>query len=112
MSTTLSEATTDDSTIDDLFDALSDVHRRRVLLALRDDGRLTDRSVTAEAFLHTADDATRLEFHHRHLPQLDDDGFVEWDRDAATVARGPRFEAIRPLLTRLDGTDDNLVVWA
>lgn len=38
---------------------------------------------------------------HTHLPKLEDAGLVEWDEDAETVSRGPKFEEIEPALRLL-----------
>ncbi|WP_205254135.1 MULTISPECIES: hypothetical protein [Halostella] len=37
-----------------------------------------------------------------HLPKIADYGFVEWDRDANVMSRGPRFDDLRPLLEMVD----------
>jgi hypothetical protein len=47
----------------------------------------------------TADVATtRVSLHHADLPKLDDAGLIEWDRESGTVARGPNWGAVAPLL--------------
>lgn len=83
-------------TTDETFAQLTDVHRRRLLVALLSAPRVDPAEVVADA---DGDAATRLA--HVHLPKLDDAGFVDWDPDDDEVSRGPRFGAIRPLLELL-----------
>nr|WP_233510394.1 MULTISPECIES: hypothetical protein [unclassified Haloferax] len=47
-------------------------------------------------------DRLKVELFHIHLPKLADAGFVEWNRHRGSVARGPRFDEIEPLLRFLD----------
>lgn len=42
-----------------------------------------------------------VELSHIHLPKLEAEGVVEWDREAGTVSRGPVFEEIEPTLRLL-----------
>lgn len=96
---------TDRSGLNDVFDALRDPRRRRVLAALEDatGGR---RDVTALAETVAAGD-DREQVHaglvHHHLPKLDQLGYVRWDRDGGTVARGPKWEVFELVLHRLGG---------
>lgn len=105
---------------DDVFDALADGQQRRLLVGLleRDPQRvpvLSDPSreiarahgAFRREFLSSdrtlADvDKERVRAHCVHLPQLTEDGFVEWDRDASVVTRGPRFDEMEPLLELLN----------
>lgn len=88
------------SVLDDLFVALSDVTRRRVLFSLLDDRRVP---------LTVPDDVYRgegsrerleIELYHSHLPQLTELGLIDWDR-TREVTRGPAFEGVRPTLELL-----------
>jgi hypothetical protein len=49
-----------------------------------------------------------LDFRHYHLPQLEKKGFIEYDRDQHTIAKGPQFEEIEPLITLIDVHADEL----
>lgn len=86
------------------LDAVGDVQRRRVLTALLEQDRRDDDPIVHE----DGDDATEVrrrlrdELHHVHLPKLEDEGFVVWNRDAGEITPGPRFEELRPLLRLLD----------
>ncbi|MFC6718950.1 hypothetical protein ACFQHN_15380 [Natrialbaceae archaeon GCM10025896] len=46
-------------------------------------------------------DEELLRLHYVHLPKLTDYGFIEWDRDAHVVTKGPRFDEMKPLLKLL-----------
>lgn len=91
-----------DVTTDQIFNALSNGHRRRILTGLLETTPETDPPVATDTFLdHNVDDDARIEQYHVHLPHLEDAGLIEWDRDAETVKQGQRFAAIKPTLTRL-----------
>lgn len=84
---------------DALFSALSDPHRRKLLVSLmRTDSRdvlsIPDAVYEGETDLETL----QVELVHVHLPMLEEHGFVDWDRRTKDVVRGPRFEAIEPCL--------------
>jgi len=77
---------------------------RRILRAL-----LTDASMEAEPVLWRnetlgcEEHVTLLyELHHVILPELEENGLVEFDRHDEQVRRGPRFNAIRPALEQID----------
>lgn len=96
--------------LDDQFSCLSDETRRSILATLAGPPAGTDPEFDVAEF--EPDDAETCDFemqaHHRHLPRLSDAGFVDWDRDAGTVERGPGFERVEPLLTLLDEHQDQL----
>jgi hypothetical protein len=46
--------------------------------------------------------------HHKHLPLLEGSGFIEWDREADAITRGPKFEGIRPLIELMVDHQDEL----
>jgi hypothetical protein len=43
-------------------------------------------------------DNVQLHLFHNHLPQLDEFGFIEWDRESDTISKGPHWEQIEPVL--------------
>ncbi|MFD1600119.1 DUF7344 domain-containing protein [Halobellus rarus] len=49
-----------------------------------------------------------VELRHNHLPRLDSRGVIDWDAEADTVARGPTFGELRPLVELLDEHTDEL----
>lgn len=98
-----------DTTTDQIFTTLSNVHRRRILVGLLEETP-TDPPVNTATFLDDAvpGDGDRLDQYHVHLPHLEDHDFITWDRDAETVAQGPRFDKLQPTLGQLD--DEHEVV--
>ncbi|RDI71921.1 DUF7344 domain-containing protein [Halopelagius longus] len=105
---------------EEMFDALADGNRRRLLVFLldhesRDVPKLS--GITAEmAEMNRAllreylsgprrvdgGDKELLRTHHVHLPKLDGFDFIEWDREAHVVTKGPRFDDMRPLIEPLE----------
>jgi predicted transcriptional regulator len=84
--------------VDDLFDAVANRHRRRLLTALLETGSLRIDEVTA-----SVDDleTVRLRMSHVHLPKLADIGLIEWTHGMDEIERGPQFEQVRWLLQSL-----------
>lgn len=86
------------STLDEVFRALADAERRRLLLAVFEQ--------KARPF-HYPDDVypdddvgeqVHVRMNYVHLPLLEQSGFIEWHRDGDRIVKGPTFDAIRPLL--------------
>lgn len=50
----------------------------------------------------TGTDKPAIRLYHIHLPKLAAAGFIEWDREANKVEKGPQFEEIRPLLELME----------
>lgn len=97
--------------LDEMFIALSDIHRRRLLLALQEHPREAYEMRISEG-VHTGEETPerlRVKMFHIHLPKLEETGFIRWDRAAETVAKGPRFEEIRPLLELMDDQAAGLI---
>lgn len=99
---------TDGGTVDDVFEAVSHQYRRRLLGELlecdpddidvvRIPNDIQDGEMDSESL--------EIELHHVHLPKLKEAGFIEWDIDNQVV-RGPKFEAIEPVLESLDKTNE------
>lgn len=87
--------------IDDALDALGDVQRRRLLVALLDHNPQDDSPVVG---VEDADgDAVErlVTMEHVHLPKLADYGYIDWDRESREVSKGENFGEIRPLLELL-----------
>jgi hypothetical protein len=95
-----------------LFDILSADLRRRLLFLLCDSPELDvpdalrprSQAAPKPGQFATGDgqgDTLRIQLYHVHLPKLDDQRLVEWDRDAQTVSRGPRFDEVEPVLRLL-----------
>jgi len=62
--------------------------RRRVVAGLADDTveTLVDLRLRGQA------DEVAAELRERHLPALEEAGYIEWDREAGTIEPGPNFE--------------------
>lgn len=84
--------------VDTMMDVLRNRTRRSVLLALVD----TTPATSLDALLGSLDGTgDRVSLRHRHLPKLADVGYVEWDPEAGTISRGPRFAEVEPLVRLL-----------
>lgn len=88
--------------VDKVFEALADEYRRQLLFELLDRNPRTvvTRPESPRTQFET-DDAT-VRKHHVHLPKLEADGFIDWDRNAQVVTKGPAFDEIRPILELID----------
>ena len=82
------------------LEMLSDSYRRELLLALlehnpqNDDDRdpldIIDPPLEPEVL--------EIELFHKHLPKLEDQGVIEWNRDTGKISKGPDWGDIEPLL--------------
>ncbi|WP_416840203.1 hypothetical protein [Haloferax sp. DFSO52] len=96
--------------LDEAFDALRNVHRRRLLLNLRH-GSVTRLGGATRV---VADGGTNdheqleVELFHLHLPKLDSAGYVSWHRESGVIEKGPAFEDIVPLLELLENNAEEL----
>jgi predicted transcriptional regulator len=94
---------------DDMVDALADVQRRKLLVALLEHNPQDDTPVVIADSESDADAVERLvTMQHVHLPKLADYGFIEWNEETHEVTKGPKFDEIRPLLELLDDHEDEL----
>ncbi|RAW45651.1 ArsR family transcriptional regulator [Halorubrum sp. 48-1-W] len=94
---------------DSHLDALGHVARRRLLLALLDTSSADDGAVEFDRLASdSAEGDPLLSMRHRHLPKLEEHGFIDVDPDSRSVSKGPHFEEIRPLLELLDENGDRL----
>ena len=97
-------------TLDQAFDALSRLTRRRILLTLDHHNPRDETEFETTEFKPEDEDLDlfRQNLYHRHLPKLADAGFITWDRETDTITRGPRFAEIQPLLSLLKNHPDEL----
>lgn len=94
---------------DEMLDALSNIQRRTLLVALMEDNPQDDSPVITaddESEEDSVKELTKMD--HVHLPKLVEYGFIEWDRENNEVHKGPAFDDIRPLLELLDAHEDEL----
>lgn len=43
-----------------------------------------------------------VELVHVHLPLLEDADLIEWDRESRTIARGPNYDELEPVIELLE----------
>jgi len=92
--------------LDDKIGILSKRQRRLILLTLNRGGEKTE----ADVLFRSGDDVgdAEIQLVHNHLPRLAEAGYIEWDRDAGTISKGPRYDEIRPLLELMENHADEL----
>lgn len=96
-------------TLDQLFDIVSSGTRRWILEAVREESPRGIEEVTGFDRLRDRDpESIRAALYHNHLPRLNEVGLIQWHRERATIARGPRFGEIRPFLKLMDEHQDAL----
>jgi hypothetical protein len=100
----------DSSTVDGIFEALSDPYRRQLLLSLlehnpQDDDDRDPLNVVSE---DVEPEVLEVELVHNHLPKLEEMGFIRWDREADKISKGPNWGDIAPLLVLIENHRDEL----
>jgi hypothetical protein len=99
----------DTVSLDKMLDALSDIQRRALLVALLEHNPQNDSPIV---IADDEDDKAAVKelitMDHVHLPKLAEYGFIEWDKENNEVKKGPAFDEIRPLLELLDTHNDEL----
>lgn len=89
---------------DEVFHAMSNDCRRRVLRALSAHDPTGPPLSIPEDIARETEDAEQLavSLHHSHLPKLEQLGFIEYDQSTRTVVRGPQFDELQPILSLID----------
>lgn len=84
----------------DVFAALQNEHRRRLLLALAELEPQDDRVSNLSRIHDGESDYERFKtnMYHKHLPMLRARGYVSWDQENHEVSCGPNFDEIEPVL--------------
>lgn len=94
---------------DDVLDALGDIQRRKLLVALLEHNPQSDSPAVVETSPdELAEIEDPIEMRHVHLPKLVEHGLIEWDKENNEVSKGPDFVEIRPLLELLDDHAEEL----
>ena len=99
------------NSFDTALDVLANKVRRRLLVALleHDPQDATGPQILSDGEMGDKDrESLRIAMFHSHLPKLEEEGFIEWDRDSNSVHKGTHFGAIRPLLELLQNHSDEL----
>ena len=92
--------------IDQIFENLSNNHRRLILLLLKQGAVETEADVMVRGRNNSTE--SEMALIHNHLPRLDEAGYIEWDRDSGELSKGPRFDEIEPLLELIESHADEL----
>ncbi len=92
--------------IDRMLDIMSERRRRLILLLLKRGTVETTDDVMLRG--NGESDTSEIQLVHSHLPKLEDAGYIEWDRDAGDISKGPRFDDIEPLLELIENHADEL----
>ena len=66
----------------------------------------TDGGLQTIRYEESIDRRLEIQLHHNHLPKLEAEDVVEWDREAGIVSRGPAFGEIEPVLRLLAANAD------
>lgn len=94
---------------DEMLHVLSNVQRRKLLVALLEHNPQDDSPrVVGESAAEAGALTSMIEMHHVHLPKLEEHEFILWDRETNEVSKGSEFEEIRPLLELLRDHEDEL----
>ncbi len=99
-----------------VFEALAAEPRRQLIGSLVDapgGGSVPLPEAAASPTVPPEPDSLRIQLRHRHLPMLEDAGFVRWNEEAFKASRGSRFEEVAVVLEtlhhRADSVPDQLV---
>ena len=81
------------SSFDEMLAAVADTHRRTLLLALLEENPQDESPVGND---DSDDDAVEqlTQMRYVHLPKLVEYGFINWDKEASEVTKGPNFDAL------------------
>lgn len=101
-------ATSHPVAFDEMVEALANVQRRKLLVALLEHNPQDDAPVTVVDEADAEVFERLVSMRHVHLPKLADAGFIIWDDESHEVSKGPNFEEIRPLLELLDDHAEEL----
>ena len=94
--------------IDTQLELVSDNQRRELLLSLQERSPRDTGVHSGSVPMEDGGRRFQVEMYHRHLPKLEEADLVTWNRDAGQVSRGPAFDDVRPLLTLLEESENEL----
>jgi hypothetical protein len=98
------------SETDDIFEVLSNAYRRQLLIALLEHNPQDDHDRDPLDIVSDGPDPEVLEIEltHRHLPMLEQKGYISWNRETNEISKGPNWEQIAPLLELISDHRDEL----
>lgn len=83
----------------ELFNCLRKKPRRQILFQLLDHDRQEDLRVPDDIPAEDHDPETHhVQLVHHHLPVLEENGFIRWNREADMIRKGPKFDPVKELL--------------
>ena len=53
-------------------------------------------------------DVLQSELVHTHLPALEDNGYISWNRETNEISKGPNWDEIGPLIELMHAHQDEL----
>lgn len=91
------------------LDSLSHRPQRQLLVSLSHNNPQDDTPFDSEKpeFQHEELESL-FDLRHFHLPEMEDKGFVEYDREDNLITKGPNFDEIEPLVELIDRHSDEL----
>jgi len=91
--------------IDRTVNLLRERHRRQILLELSGGSGCHETDLVVRGG-ERSDLASDLQ--ETHLPMLEAEGIIEWDRETGEISKGPNFEEVEPLLQLMQRHADDL----
>lgn len=98
--------------IDRALNALSDPHRRRLLMMINEKVQSDDdlpfhiETIRDQASIETNE--IEIKLIHNDLPKLADLGYIKWDQADDAVSIGPRWDEVQPILFMIQQYRDEL----
>lgn len=94
----------------DLLNAISNPYRRQLLVALLEHNPQDDDDWDPLDILTDGEEADNIEsiIVHKHLPKLEDKGFIRWDQANDEISKGPKWDEIAPVLRLIHEHRDEL----
>lgn len=85
-------------------------YRRQLLIAMSNENPQDDEDRDPLDIVAPEDepDVLETELVHNHLPMLEDEGYIKWDKDDNKITKGPNWDEIEPLIELLDEHRDEL----
>jgi len=89
---------------------LADRYRRELLLALLIENPQDDDDCDPLDIIDPPDEpeVLEVELFHKHLPKLEQLGYIEWNRETGEIAKGPDWDDVEPVLTLIADHRDEL----
>lgn len=92
---------------DEVFGALADVQRRKLLLTLLEHNPRKDSPVVIGG-QENKSSPQMVSLYHVHLPKLAEAGLIERGKEDRVIRKGPNFDKVKPVLTALQNLRDEL----